>query len=153
MQQFLAASVTAALLFSSVDGASAAALRRRNLSATAGWAPTLTRAFLLKGATDLGAAPWSMSLHLALGLHGDLAGANALIHRITSPRDPLYGRTLTPRQFTAMFAPSSAAATSVATYLANLGMHHVTIAPNRLLVTADTPSQRRQRPSGRRSTS
>jgi pseudomonalisin/xanthomonalisin len=138
LQQILAASVTAALLFSSVEGASAAALRQRNLSATAGWAPTLTRAFLPKGATDLGAAPSAMPLHLALGLHGDLAGANALIHRITSPRDPLYGRTLTPQQFTAMFAPSSAAATSVATYLANLGMQHITIAPNRLLVTADT---------------
>ncbi len=138
LQQFLAASVSAALLFSSVQGAEAVILRTPVAATNSGWAATQTKAFLPKGALDLGAAPAGMPLHLTLGLHGNLAGANAFIRRITTKGDPMYGHYLTPAQFTALFSPTSAQATLVAKYLARLGMQHVTITPNRLLVTADT---------------
>ncbi len=138
MQHFLAATVTTALLFGSVSGAQANVGRHRNAAAPAGWATTKTQAFLPKGATDLGIAPAAMPLHLALGLHGNLPGASAFISHITTKGDPLYRHFLTPAQFTALFAPSSASASLVANYLSSLGMKNVAITPNRLLVTADT---------------
>ncbi len=138
MQQFVAAAVSVAFVFSSLCGVQASVARRYAATPAAGWAATKTQAFLPKGALDLGAAPAAMPLHLALGLHGNLAGANALIRHFTTKGDPLYGHFLTPAQFSALFAPSSAAASAVASYLTSQGMQHVAITPNHLLVTADT---------------
>jgi pseudomonalisin len=103
-----------------------------------GWAPTATHGLQLASASELAAAPSSTPLRLTLGLAPrDRAGLDALIRRQATPGSADYGRYLTPAQFTAQFAATQATATAVANYLTSQGMTGVTVAPNRLQVTAD----------------
>ncbi|MEW5298288.1 MAG: hypothetical protein WDW36_001429 [Sanguina aurantia] len=54
------------------------------------------------------------------------------------PGTPVAQRTMTPEQFAAQYSPTQAQAQAVASYLTSAGFKNVTIAPNRLLVTADS---------------
>ncbi len=129
----IAASATGAA--SALPGGS---LVRTRALAPNGWAATSTLAIPLTQAPDLGAMPAASPLRIVVALKGDRAGANALLKHIYTPGDPLYHQFLTPAQFTARFAPSAAAASAVASYLSGVGMTNVKVAPNRLLVTADS---------------
>jgi pseudomonalisin len=106
-------------------------------AATTRWAATSTRALDLAHATRLGNAAGSRSLRLTIGLAPrNRAGVDALIRRQNAPASADYRRYLTPAQFTARFAATSASATAVRNYLRTQGMKHVSIAPNRLQITA-----------------
>jgi pseudomonalisin len=104
----------------------------------AGWAGTATQGLQLAGASVLGAAPATTPLRLTIGLTPrDRAGLDALIRRQATPGSADYGRYLTPAEFTSRFAATQATATDVANYLTSQGMTGVTVAPNRLQITAD----------------
>jgi len=93
------------------------------------WAATATRAERLVGATDLGAEPSTTPLHVAAALN--LRNVSALRALIQA------GDVVTPAEFVAQYAPTSAQAQNVASYLAQQGFTDVKIAANRLLVSAD----------------
>ncbi len=130
----LAVAVTAALVAMplSVLGAHSAS------AATSGWSPTATRALSLLHATSLGAAPASSALRLTVGLTPrDRAGLDNLIKAQATPGSASYEKFLTPAQFTSRFAATAADAQAVSSYLSGAGMKNVTVASNRLQVTAD----------------
>ena len=103
-----------------------------------GWAGTATHGLRLASASSLGAAPSSTPLRLTVGLAPrDRAGLDGLIRSQATPGSADYGRYLTPTQFTAQFAATEATATAVANYLTSQGMTGVTVAANRLQITAD----------------
>ncbi len=107
-------------------------------AAAATWAPTATRALTLANATPLGAAPSTQALRLTVGLAPrDRAGLDTLIRQQATPGSAEYGQYLTPAQFTSRFAATSATADAVRQYLVGQGMQNVTVAANRLQVTAD----------------
>ena len=102
-----------------------------------GWAATATHALQPTSATRVGAAPASTPLRLTVGLAPrDRAGLDALIQRQATPGTADYGQYLTPAQFTSRFAATQATASAVAGYLTSQGMTGVTVAANRLQVTA-----------------
>ncbi len=103
------------------------------------WAPTATKALTLANATPLGAAASTQQLRLTIGLTPrDRAGLDALIKRQATPGSADYESFLTPAQFTSRFAATSASANAVRQYLVAQGMKNVTVAPNRLQVSADS---------------
>src|SRR5581483_9983123 len=118
MRTLVAAAGSAALLL--VLGAATA-------TSAGGWTPTKTQGLSLKG-TNLGAAAPSTPLQVSVALV--LRDPDALQDAIRS------GAQLTPKEFTAKYAPTTAAAGNVAAYLTKQGFTHVAIEPNRLLVTA-----------------
>mgnify|MGYP001237919799 CR=1 FL=1 len=102
----------------------------------AGWAPTATRAVVLRNASLMAAAPPSMAMHVLVGLAmRNRTGADLLLRREHTPGDALYRVTLSPAQYTAMFNPTSAQAGAVAAYLAKMGFRNIAIEPNNLLVS------------------
>jgi subtilase family serine protease len=62
---------------------------------------------------------------------------DSFVAKAQQPGTPVAQRTLTPAQFAAQFSPSQAQAQAVASYLTKAGFTNVSIAPNRLLVSAD----------------
>jgi len=134
-----AATVAATGLLGIVAGGTAQA-------APAAWAATATHALQPVSATPLGAAPLSTPLRLTVGLAPqDRAGLDALIQRQATPGSADYGQYLTPADFTSRFAATQATASAVADYLTSQGMTGVTVAPNRLQVTADATVAEAQR--------
>jgi pseudomonalisin/xanthomonalisin len=104
----------------------------------AGWISTNTKALTFSNATQLGAAPQAQPMHIALGLKlQNQTQLNNFLQHINSKGDPLFGATLTPDQFTTAYSPTAQQAQSVVDYLTQAGFSNVTLAPNRLLVTAD----------------
>jgi subtilase family serine protease len=102
------------------------------------WVPTATKALPLASATPLGAATPAIPLRLTIGLAPrNRAALDTLMAEQARAGSAQYEQFLTPAQFTAEFAPTSAAATQVADYLASQGMGNVQVADNRLQVTAD----------------
>jgi pseudomonalisin len=111
-------------------------------SATSGWSPTATKALNLLNAEPSGAAGATRVLHLTIGLTPrNQAGLTALIRRQATPGSADYDRYLTPAQFTANFAATKASATAVSRYLNTQGLTHVSVAKNRLQVTASATVQ------------
>src|SRR5215472_15172417 len=108
--------------------ASTAAAASAASTAVSSWIATGTHAQPVPGAVDLGAAPDSMPLTVAvsLTLHGQSELRTLIARR----------QILTQPQFMTRFAPSSAEANAVAAYLARMGFHSVGIEPNRLIVSA-----------------
>lgn len=103
-----------------------------------GWSPTATKALSLAHATSLGTAASSTPLRLTIGLTPrDRAGIDQLIKAQATPGSASYEKFLTPAEFTSRFAASSADAQAVSSYLSGAGMKNVTVAANRLQVTAD----------------
>lgn len=63
---------------------------------------------------------------------------DAFLANAQKPGTPVAQRTLTSAQFAAQYSPTQAQAQAVADYLTSAGFRDVTIAPNRLLVTANS---------------
>jgi pseudomonalisin len=130
----LAAAATATLVALPV---SVLAAHSADAAATT-WSPTATKALSLSHATSLGAASGSTPLRLTIGLTPhDRAGLDSLIKAQATPGSASYEKFLTPAEFTSRFAASSADAQAVSSYLSGAGMKNVTVASNRLQVTAD----------------
>jgi subtilase family serine protease len=91
------------------------------------WANTATRAFPLRAATRLGAAPPATPVHLAVALR--IRHLDALESAISA------GTVMTTNHFVSTYAPTSAQAHAVASYLTGKGFA-VDVASNRLLITA-----------------
>jgi pseudomonalisin len=98
-------------------------------SAATGWSATATRAQTLLRATDLGREPGTTPVHVVAALN--LRDAAGLRSAVAS------GTVLTHAQFRAAHAPTAAQAQSVEAYLTAKGFTHVTVASNRLLVSAN----------------
>src|SRR5258708_38078027 len=118
-----------------VASALAAAMFGLGVPAPAGagvqlWHATATKAETLVDATDLGRTAAATPLRIVLSLN--LRNRGALEQGI---RD---GVVLTPAAFTASYAPTAAQAGAVAAYLSGAGFTDVSVASNRLLVTATT---------------
>ncbi|MDQ1468392.1 MAG: pseudomonalisin, partial [Actinomycetota bacterium] len=116
-------------IFSAASILTGVLLAGASAGAATGWVATSTRAQTLVSATDLGRASGSTPLHVVVALN--LRNAAALRNIVAS------GAVLTTEQFRAEYAPTTAQSQSVASYLAGKGFTHVTVAGNRLLVSAD----------------
>lgn len=134
----LAAAAAIAAGSAGVAGATPTFHRESVTGGTAGWTATKTLGALPSKAADLGAVAASTPLTLTIALKGNYAGAAAMVKHVYSKGDPNYHKFLTPKQFTAMFAASPAAASAVASYLSSFGMTHVSVLSTRTIVTATT---------------
>ena len=107
-------------------------------ASAAGWAATATRTLpsgVLAGAAAL---PASTTLRISLPLAlQNKAALDAFAEAVNTSGSPVFGRYLTPQQFTAHYAPSAAQANAVVAYLNAQGFSHVALASNRLLITAE----------------
>lgn len=116
-----------------------AALVLPQLSAqTTSWVPTATQAVTsLVSATNLGHAnvPGLLTVRLGLALQNK-AALDQYIQNINDPSNALYGQSLTPDQFAAQYAPSSAQVSAVVAYLQSLGFTGIQVEPNNLLISA-----------------
>ncbi|MET0616788.1 MAG: protease pro-enzyme activation domain-containing protein, partial [Luteibacter sp.] len=61
----------------------------------------------------------------------------AFLAGVTAPGNALYGKFLTPAQFTERFGPTQAQVDAVVAHLRQAGFTNIEVAPNRLLVSAD----------------
>lgn len=151
MQRFLTRGLTArsGRRAALVASASALALMGSALPASASipdWVSTTTRALTPAHAQVLGAAPASSPVRLTVGLAmPDRSALDALIHAQQTPGNPQYHHYLTPAEFTARFAPSATTVEQVVQYLGSTGLTDVTVAPNRLQVTAQGTVEQAQR--------
>ncbi|MCL6454028.1 MAG: S53 family peptidase [Alicyclobacillus sp.] len=104
---------------------------------TTGWAPTATQALSLQNATDLGPLSPSAPLRITLGLRlQNQAALNTYIEAISTPGNPIYGQSLTPDTFTAVYGPTSDQVQAVTSYLASAGFNDIQVSPNHLVVSA-----------------
>jgi pseudomonalisin len=110
------------------------------------WSATSTRATTPAHATKLGALPASRPLTLALGLRLRNAGKLAtLAKQVNTPGNSQFGHYLTPAAFLSGYAPTAAQVHAVTTYLQHAGLAHVTVASNRMYVTADATAGQAER--------
>lgn len=105
------------------------------------WSSTATQGISvsqLVSAADYGPLPSSqpITVRVVLKLQNQTA-LNAYIKNINDPTNALYGQSLTPAQFAAMYAPSSAQVQQVVSYLQGAGFSNVTVEPNNLMISAD----------------
>lgn len=104
------------------------------------WVPTATKALAvsqLLSATDLGAVPSTQSITVRVGLAiQQKAALNSYIWAETDPKNPAYGKFLTPAQFAEYYGPSSAQIASVTSYLKGAGFTDIVAEPNGLLISA-----------------
>jgi pseudomonalisin len=105
------------------------------------WTSTATQGITLSklvSASDYGSAPagQSITVRVALKLQNQAALLN-YVKSINNPSSPLYGESLTPAQFAASYAPSSAQVQQVTSYLTGKGFENVTVEPNNLLISAN----------------
>lgn len=127
----LVATVTAAALSWSAAGAVAGAAPR--------WASTHTKALtpLLSKATTLGALASNTKVRIDVGLAPrNTAALQSRAISSSMPGSVQFGSFLTPAQFTASFAPTSATVHAVTSYLTGAGFTAVTVDANRLMVSA-----------------
>lgn len=105
------------------------------------WANTATQGISplqLVRATDQGpvAGDQAITVRVALAVQNKQA-LEAYVQSINDPNNALYGQSLTPMQFAATYAPSSAQVQQVVSYLAGKGFTNIVVEPNNLLVSAD----------------
>jgi len=118
------------LLLCHVPGAQAAA-----------WTQTQTQGITLQNfkiaAHSAGQLPGTTQLRIIVGLR--LQNATQLANEIVAvntPGNPSYGKYLTPAQFAATYAPTSAQVEAVANYLKTEGLTNVTPASNSMYISA-----------------
>jgi len=110
-------------------------------AAQTAWTSTATQglsASQLVSASDYGPAQPSQAITVRLSLN--IQNKSALltyVKNISDPSNALYGQSLTPAQFAAAYAPSSAQVQQVVSYLQGAGFSNITVEPNNLLVSAD----------------
>ncbi|HVT34185.1 MAG TPA: protease pro-enzyme activation domain-containing protein, partial [Nevskiaceae bacterium] len=105
--------------------------------AQAGWDATLSRAVPLDSSIATAPVPAGQRMRVLVSLK--MQNADALKQYIMAahtPGNPVYGHFLTPAQYTAGYAPSAAQAQKVVYYLRAQGFDQVTLAGNRMLVSA-----------------
>lgn len=116
----------------------ASALTATSAQAATAWVDTGSKALPLANATLLGAANGTTPLRITVGLTPrNRAGLDALITQQATPGSAHFEQFLTPAQFTSSYGATAAQASAVAKYLGSAGMTGVTVASNRLQVTAD----------------
>ena len=99
--------------------------------------PTYTKAYQAAEYTDLGLAPGSMPLQLAIGLvPRNAAQIPVLLREMATPGTALSGVSLSAAQTTAMFGQTSANVRAVEAYLVAQGFKNVAVSPDALLVNA-----------------
>ena len=129
------------LLIASLSAATLIATAAAQVSVTPSLATTATQGITvsqLVGATDLGPTPASQPLTVRLGLKlQNQTALQSYVRSITDPSSPLYGQSLTPAEFAAKYAPSSAQVNQVVSFLQSAGFSNVTVEPNNLLISAD----------------
>jgi subtilase family serine protease len=128
---FAAAALAAAFTFVSLLPAGAQTV----------WTSTATQGISvaeLVSAADYGPLPATqpITVRVVLKLQNQ-AALNTYIREINDPTNPLYGQSLTPAQFAATYAPSSAQVQQVVRYLQDKGFSNVTAEPNNLMVSAE----------------
>jgi subtilase family serine protease len=76
-------------------------------------------------------------MHVVIGLvPRNKPGLDALVVAVSTPGNPQFGQTITPAQFLADYAPSTANLDAVESYLQRLGFGNVEVSGNRLTVSA-----------------
>jgi pseudomonalisin len=105
------------------------------------WTGTATRGISvseLVSAADYGPMPASqpITVRVVLGLQNQTA-LDTYIENVNDPNNALYGQSLTPVQFAAMYAPGSAQVQQVVSYLQGAGFSNLAVEPNNLMVSAD----------------
>ena len=105
--------------------------------ASTGWASTHTQAIPLVKAKLLGAVDPAQPMHIAVALQMQNAQAlQNLVQQQATPGSSNFNKYITPAQFNATYAPSSASVAAVTSYLASAGLGNISVAPNGLFVTA-----------------
>jgi pseudomonalisin len=110
-------------------------------AAQTAWTSTATQglsASQLVSASDYGPAPSNQAITVRLALN--IQNKPALltyVQNINDSSNSLYGQSLTPAQFAAAYAPSSAQVQQVVGYLQGAGFTNITVEPNNLLVSAN----------------
>jgi Predicted protease len=103
----------------------------------AGWVATSTQATKLAGAQLLGATPASTPVRVDVALRSSNPSAeSAALKAMYTPGSATYQQFLTPAQFAAEYAPSSASVQAVQRYLSGQGFTDITLIDG-MLVTAD----------------
>ena len=106
-------------------------------AAHAAWVNTNTQAIPLVQATSLGALNPSTQMRIAVALQMQNAQAlRNLVQQQNTIGSPYYDTVITPAQYNATYAPSTASAAAVQNYLAQSGFTNIAVEPNRLFVTA-----------------
>jgi subtilase family serine protease len=108
-------------------------------AAPVGWHATSTQPLTLKGASLLGVTSPTKALHLDVVLtqRNPAQAANALKAMYT-PGSATYRHFLTPAQYAASYAPTTARINAVTSYLRSAGLSSVAVSANKQLVTATT---------------
>ncbi len=119
----------------------AAAACASTAAAQTTWTSTATKGISLSqlaSASDYGPAQPSQAItvRLALNIQNKSALLN-YIQNVNNPSNALYGQSLTPAQFAASYAPSSAQVQQVVSYLQSAGFTNIAVEPNNLIVSAD----------------
>src|SRR5580704_12640774 len=95
----------------------------------------------LSGFRDLGPAPASLSVHIAVMLNGHhQAELEQLVEAQADPRSPLYHRFLTPKQFHGFFGPTVAEEARVIAALRRGGFTITNTVTNGAVVDASAPA-------------
>ena len=105
--------------------------------ALAGWANTHTQAIPLVKAKLLGALDPASTLRVTVALQMQNAQAlQGLVQQQATPGSDNFNKYITPAQFNATYAPSSASVKAVSNYLAGAGLGNISVERNRLFITA-----------------
>lgn len=92
---------------------------------------------LHNGEVVTGPVASSQPMHISVSLKlQNQDKLNAFLATASKPGTPVANRSMSSADFIAQYSPTQAQAQAVATYLNSAGFSHVTIAPNRQLVTA-----------------
>jgi len=101
------------------------------------WTNTQTQAIPLVKAKLLGALDPATPLRVSVALQMQNTQAlQSLVQSQATPGSSNFNKYITPKQFNASYAPSAASVSAVSNYLASAGLSNITVAPNRLFITA-----------------
>ncbi len=117
------------------------------LSATAAnaWTNTHTQAIPLVQAKPLGVVDPTQVLRITVALQMQNAqGLQSLVQEQATPTSPNFNKYITPAQFNASYAPSTASVNAVSDYLLSAGLGNISVEPNRLFVSATGTAARIQ---------
>ena len=109
--------------------------------ATGPWVSTQTRGISLSqliSASDLGPLAVSQPITVRVGLQvQNKAALFNFVKEVNDPHSANYGKYLTPAQFAASYAPSTAQVNQVVAYLRQARFSNITVEPNNLMISAD----------------
>lgn len=118
-------------------GAATASLCLASSSNAAVWANTHTQAIPLVHAKLLGAVDPNQTMRITVALQMQNAQAlQDLVQRQATQGSSDFNKYITPAQFNATYAPSTASVQAVSNYLTGAGLGNIHVEPNRLFVTA-----------------